>query len=595
MKIDFSDKRIILQTVIIAAVVLLATSSAMSAYFLYKKANDNKKQAVSLEKPTGEETTNGINSLEPETQVPAEGTNQEEITIPEDQTTGEITVEWNEFPHEINRNTFFNYKFDSSTFSENEKSFLESVKYYKVGVIEKGPYLSDDLYIIKFSPQMPGGNIISQVIKDGEKIIFLENIVGGEQDGQFWGEYKKLFSINSKITISGLELPAKIKVPNSNYELVKLDEMPNSMLSDYDAPKKMFEYNGADSIYQDINNSGCFLVKAKDSSIQKYIYSWLADNDQQNMYANTPRNFNIIWADGKNNTDEFIVYKGGGCGGSDCYKYAGYASLKDLKKSGETNDGDIFYELANVNIKTGSDQENTVLQNIYDQHYSYIPEGEQKISFDDFLINHPVIYWQDPFGNFIEFRNAKYLPAAECGKPVIYLYPEKETDVSVSVNPTGGFKITEPAYDNGWKVKAKPDGEIYNYGDGKKYPYLFWEGYALNYQRPSEGFVVARAGVKEFLDNKLIQLGLIKKEADEFIEFWLPKMQEKPYYFITFMPQSEFENYAPLSVSPKPDTVIRIFMDYEGLDKYIRVPEQKIITPKREGFVVAEWGGAIHK
>jgi len=595
MKIDFSDKRIILQTVIIAAVVLLATSSAMSAYFLYKKASDNKKQAVSLEKPAEEEATNGVNSSEPETQVPTEGTNGEEIAISEDPVTGEITVKWNEFPHEVDRNAFFNYKFDFSTFSDNEKSFFESVKYYKVGIIENGPYLDDDLYIIKFSPQMPGGDVISHAIKDNENIIFLTDFIGGEQDGQFWGEYKTLFRINNKITISGLELPAKIKITNSNYELKKLDETPNSMLSDYDAPKKMFEYNGVNPVYQDIDSSGCFLVKAKDGSIQKYIYGWLADDDQQNIYANTPRKLNISWADGKANTDEFIIYKGGGCGGSDCYKYASYISLKDLKKSGETKTGDIFYELSNVNIKADSSQENTVLQNMYDQHYSYIPEGEKKISFEVFLDDHPIIYWQDPFGNFIEFRNANYLPAAECGKPVIYLYPEKETDISVSVNPTGGFKITEPAYDNGWKVKAKPDGEIYNYGDGKKYPYLFWEGYALNYQRPNEGFVIARAEVEKFLDNKLIQLGLIKKEADEFIEFWLPKMQEKPYYFITFMPQGEFENYAPLSVSPKPDTVIRIFMDYEGLDKYIKVPEQKIITPERRGFVVAEWGGAIHK
>ena len=72
-------------------------------------------------------------------------------------------------------------------------------------------------------------------------------------------------------------------------------------------------------------------------------------------------------------------------------------------------------------------------------------------------------------------------------------------------------------------------------------------------------------------------------------------MQEKPYYFITFVPQAEFDELAPLAVSPKPDTVIRVFMDYEGLDEHREVEAQKIITPERKGFIVAEWGGVMHK
>lgn len=102
---------------------------------------------------------------------------------------------------------------------------------------------------------------------------------------------------------------------------------------------------------------------------------------------------------------------------------------------------------------------------------------------------------------------------------MIYLYPETETDIQVYVEPTGGFSKTEPAYNNGWRVKAKPDGQLYNYEDGKIYPYLFWEGYGLNYQKTEHGFVVARTDIKKFLEEKLSELGLIKKEYDEFIEF----------------------------------------------------------------------------
>lgn len=42
---------------------------------------------------------------------------------------------------------------------------------------------------------------------------------------------------------------------------------------------------------------------------------------------------------------------------------------------------------------------------------------------------------------------------------------------------------------------------------------------------------------------------------------------------------------------PKPDTEIRVLMIFKGLEKKINVDEQKIVTPKREGFVAVEWGG----
>jgi hypothetical protein len=104
---------------------------------------------------------------------------------------------------------------------------------------------------------------------------------------------------------------------------------------------------------------------------------------------------------------------------------------------------------------------------------------------------------------------------------------------------------------------------------------------------------VAKENVTKFLAEKLAQQGLIPTEYDEFIDFWAPKMQDKAYYFITFVPQEEFNLLAPLEVVPQPDTIIRVFMDYKGLDKKINVEPQILETPIREGFVVTEWGGAL--
>ncbi len=47
----------------------------------------------------------------------------------------------------------------------------------------------------------------------------------------------------------------------------------------------------------------------------------------------------------------------------------------------------------------------------------------------------------------------------------------------------------------------------------------------------------------------------------------------------------------PLEINPKPDTLIRVWMEFKGLDKYEEVKEQQLQTPERNGFVAVEWGG----
>ncbi len=47
----------------------------------------------------------------------------------------------------------------------------------------------------------------------------------------------------------------------------------------------------------------------------------------------------------------------------------------------------------------------------------------------------------------------------------------------------------------------------------------------------------------------------------------------------------------PLEFSIRPDTVIRVLMQFKEVDKDYKVKEQKLETPERKGFVVVEWGG----
>ncbi len=177
-------------------------------------------------------------------------------------------------------------------------------------------------------------------------------------------------------------------------------------------------------------------------------------------------------------------------------------------------------------------------------------------------------------------------------KPVIYLYPETETEVSVKLDFNGILTITDPYYGNGWNVIAEPDGTL-TAADGSVYPYLFWEG-ALGFQLSSdEGFCVSDKDTEKFLYEKLSYLGLSDGEATEFCEYWLPRMKGNAYNVITFH-GTDYTDNAVLDIDPLPDTVIRVFMTYAPSDEYIEIAPQALeAAPERSGFTVVEWGGAV--
>ncbi|MDC7224598.1 MAG: hypothetical protein PQJ60_12715, partial [Spirochaetales bacterium] len=179
----------------------------------------------------------------------------------------------------------------------------------------------------------------------------------------------------------------------------------------------------------------------------------------------------------------------------------------------------------------------------------------------------------------------------ERAKPVIYLYPPRETDVRVEVSPQSGFSFTEPEYGEGWEVRATPEGLITNREDGKTWPYLFWESNSESRPETKEGFVVKREDLDSFFRDKLTFMGLIPREIEDFLEYWIPVLNEGPWYYISFIDQATQDAEAPLTITPRPDTIIRVFFDSRPLVEPISVPEQELKKGKREGFTVIEWGG----
>ncbi len=180
------------------------------------------------------------------------------------------------------------------------------------------------------------------------------------------------------------------------------------------------------------------------------------------------------------------------------------------------------------------------------------------------------------------------LPAPE--KPVIYLYPEATTEVSVKLTVNGKLTCTYPAYRDGWRVTASPDGTLTD-ADGMTYNYLYWEGISYTDWDWSRGFCVRGEDTAAFLEDALARLGLSRREANEFIVYWLPRMEPNPYNIIAFQ-TDVYTDAAKLDIVPAPDTLIRVFMTFRASDTYVDMEPQVLTAPLRTGFVAVEWGGS---
>lgn len=188
--------------------------------------------------------------------------------------------------------------------------------------------------------------------------------------------------------------------------------------------------------------------------------------------------------------------------------------------------------------------------------------------------------------------NTLLLIGGAADKPIIYLYPTEETTLSVKLGNKDNITCSYPKYIDEWNIIAKPNGDLNDINTGRKLYSLYYESKnTVNFNIQKDGFIVEGEKVSEFLEEKLTILGLAEKESEEFIIYWLPRLQKNKYNYIRFATMGEIEKNMPLEFSVKPDTIIRVLMTYKGLNKSIKIDEQQLETPIRNGFVAVEWGG----
>lgn len=180
----------------------------------------------------------------------------------------------------------------------------------------------------------------------------------------------------------------------------------------------------------------------------------------------------------------------------------------------------------------------------------------------------------------------KIKPPVIVKKPALYLYPEQTMNIKVNLALNGVLTFTEPLYNNQWNVSAAPDGKIDN-----KYDYLFYEAKLNKIELPDEGWVVEYSKLEQWFDKELPLLGLNSKETEQCREYWINNLKSAGYYEIRLLDNNFLNDNMKITVTPEPQTVIRLDFYFKPLNEKSCLKEPVIKRAERKGFTVIEWGG----
>jgi len=505
---------------------------------------------------------------------------QQQIQTVASQVTPVSTLIWLEKPQEISPIPVFKKKADLP-----EEYLPDEAKFFKVAELPDGSSIINvflpvsgpsEPYLIRFLESKDKKytcfvNYLNDwMAKEVNKILLPEVLL----------ESKEIEGLASPETIEvGNKKFVKIMDLNKNFDVLK---NPQKILDTQFGPiyKDVQELLGKDEIY----SRGLYL-KLKDNTLVSYrlkvdFYSdngvpeiFLNENpDQKNQTAFTQR---LAVSCSLEMIQNVPIIKDGS------------PLISSKKEIGKTSSGDPIYQVFEPTSELVK-----ILYKNYSESRAYYKEGPSIETIEQMASNTNHFLWRDPLGDWQIFQNTRYETMAECGKPVIYLYPTQKTEVSIKVGAL--IRKSEPSYEkSGWNVLAYPDGKIIF--SGQQYDSLFWEGLGDGpYPNLRDyGFVIPQKELLTTLKNHLSLLGLNQKESADFLEFWWPKMPKTPYVRLTWFGTKEMDMLAPLEVIPQPDTKIRIFLDFEGLEKPKFLIPQKLSSVKRVGFTLVEWGGLL--
>lgn len=494
---------------------------------------------------------------------------------------GEISVEWYEQLIKVDATPFLAKikNFDDTFTTIEEFKSSSSTAFYEAGIVNSDFFASYKYMIFEFPTFGPRNAYVEFLYKNETDELVL---ITQEKEVSLTSEYS-IFDSAANLDIAGVsDLPKQFE--HNGVEYVHNFESFEPNTYSFAEDTFAFEFN---KFMFYTSDDGCIQVRLPNNVIGYYTPQYNFIEKTETDYLVPSSLVDVSLDDGTDLSKEVYTYHQMGCGGfRSCYKIVKDDLLEELEKVGVTSTGENIYSYQSEYLGI-VDSEITELMASYGHQIEYenVFEGIDK--------KYLILFYKNEFGQLIELTNQRMIPPVECGKPVIYLYPEKDIDVSVNVFPQGGVTVSEPEYGNGWYVRASPDGSIFNYRDNSIYTSLFWESESYGNYIARQGFLIPETKKKEKLDEILIRYGLNELERHDFLEYWTKKLHGSDYYYASILPQHELDTVAPLEITPTPNRVYRIFFNFYPVEKDFVIKEPTVIPIKRDGgFTVVEWGGS---
>jgi hypothetical protein len=294
----------------------------------------------------------------------------------------------------------------------------------------------------------------------------------------------------------------------------------------------------------------------------------------------------IRWDDGSTDNNTY-TNAAQGCGSANGYLVMKNLNPSQLIKVGKGPNSETIYELP-----TSSALFNDYYKTDYAGGADLLNPSIANLSATQFQSDHAIIIAKNAIGEYVIYERGDFTHGGGCGKPVIYLYPQQATSVNIQV----GANVTksDPFYtQNGWKNVLAQAGSKLTY-QGNTYNSLFWEGIGFGtYPSIDTGTIVPKSKLASTLRQQLNEQGLTTTEINDFMSYWQPKLPTTPYTRLTWFNTAQMNELAPLQVSPKPTSSIRVFLDFQGLNMPISIKPQSLHSTKRTGFTLVEWGGLL--
>lgn len=393
------------------------------------------------------------------------------------------------------------------------------------------------------------------------------------------------FSDSVNIKGATLTIPDGYAPPYGGF----IDGLPNIRGLYYDTPlassnlNKLGELNGKTYYEVTVKDSDNYQVKELYGAVKGvYAASYMLPDK---LIADKPA---ITWTTGDKTVSSYTS-RTQGCGSANGFVVAKNVNASQLTQAGQGPSGEALYELP-----TTDPLFQEIYTNDYDKGSNASNSSLKNLSAQDFQANHGVFVAKNALDEYVVYMRTDMIITGGCGKPVIYLYPQTPTEVSVKVG--AAVSKSDPQYSlNGWQnVLALPSSHLF-YQD-KEYPSLYWEGLGFGvYPTITFGTIVPQAQVVSTIRQQLAAQGFTPQETSDFLDFWQSRLPSTPYVRLSWLNTEQMNQLAPLSISPRPTTLIRTFLDFQGLDAPEQLQPQHFTAPSRQGFTVVEWGGLLRQ